>query len=88
MLVNSQASKLWICLTRHQKNMSGKMIAEAAANNLHVEPIPEELKRQLSGATSMTTLHIPFAKMTAFPQMWTTGCPRTCNVFLPMKRKL
>ena len=44
MLLNSPASKLWICFTCHRSIMSAKMPAEAAANNLYLEPIPEELK--------------------------------------------
>ena len=46
--------------------MSGKMIAEAAANNLHVEPIPEELVSQLW--IDILLPCIPFAKMTALPK--------------------
>uniref|UniRef100_UPI00358E7FB6 uncharacterized protein n=1 Tax=Myxine glutinosa TaxID=7769 RepID=UPI00358E7FB6 len=67
-LKRTPLSKLWICFTGHRKILRGELPAEAVANNLHLEPIPEELQCLNSLEQHLTALHIPFAKLSGLPK--------------------
>ncbi|XP_070566454.1 uncharacterized protein [Ptychodera flava] len=67
-LRQKQQKLKWICYTCHRKLLNGKMPAEAAANNLHVMTIPQELKCLNSLEQHLIALHIPFMKMLALPK--------------------
>uniref|UniRef100_UPI00358FEAD2 uncharacterized protein n=1 Tax=Myxine glutinosa TaxID=7769 RepID=UPI00358FEAD2 len=67
-LKTTPLSKLWICFTGHRKILRGELPAEAVANNLHLEPIPEELQCLNSLEQHLTALHIPFAKLSGLPK--------------------
>ena len=61
-------SSLWICFTCHRKILSGNVPAEAAANKLCLEDIPEQLTALNSLEQHLIALHIPFMKVMSLPQ--------------------
>lgn len=48
--------------------MSGEIPPEAAANNMFLEPVPEELSRLNNLEQHLISLHIPFMKVMALPK--------------------
>lgn len=65
---NCSKSSLWICYTCHRKVLSGDMPPEAAANKMHLDPVPEELSCLNSLEQHLISLHIPFMKVMALPK--------------------
>ncbi|XP_065942676.1 uncharacterized protein [Magallana gigas] len=61
-------SSLWICYTCHRKIINGEIPSEAAANNMYLEPVPEELSRLNSLEQHLISQHIPFMKVMALPK--------------------
>lgn len=61
-------STLWICYTCHRKILSGDIPPEAAANKMHLDPVPEELSCLNSLEQHLISLHIPFMKVMALPK--------------------
>lgn len=64
---NCIKSKLWICFTCHRKILSGNIPAEAAANKMALEDIPNEMKELNSLEKHLIAIHIPFMKVIALP---------------------
>ncbi|XP_052695810.1 uncharacterized protein LOC128174255 [Crassostrea angulata] len=65
---NCANSSMWICYTCHRKIMSGEIPPEASANNMFLEPVPEELSRLNNLEQHLISLHIPFMKVMALPK--------------------
>ena len=65
--VNCTKYRLWICFTCHRKILSGKIPAEAGANNMALEDIPEELLGLNCLEKHLIALHIPFMRIMALP---------------------
>lgn len=64
---NCIKSKLWICYTCHRKILRNSFPAEAAANKMGLEDIPEELQQLNSLEKHLIAIHIPFMKIMALP---------------------
>ncbi len=62
------ASKLWVCHTCNRKMLAGKLPHEATANNLHLDPIPNELNCLNELEQHLISLHIPFMKVLPLPK--------------------
>jgi len=77
---NTPAESLWICHTCDRKISEGKMPAESVANNLALDPIPDELSCLNSLEEHLIAKHIPFMKMLALPKGGQNGIhgPVTC----------
>lgn len=65
---NCSRSNLWICFTCHRKIIAGNIPPEAAANNMHIEPVPKELSCLNSLEQHLISMHIPFMKVMALPK--------------------
>jgi hypothetical protein len=59
---------LWICFTCHSYLSKGKMPAEAYANSLSTEDVPQELEGINSLEEQLLALTIPFAKIVNLPR--------------------
>ncbi len=77
---NSSAESLWICHTCDRKICEGKIPAESVANNLALDPIPNELNSLNSLEQHLIAKNIPFMKMLALPRGGQNGVhgPVTC----------
>ncbi len=77
---NSTAETLWICHTCDRKICEGKIPAESVANNLALDPIPNELNSLNSLEQHLIAKNIPFMKMLALPRGGQNGVhgPVTC----------
>ncbi len=77
---NSPAESLWICHTCDRKICEGKIPAESVANNLALDPIPNELNSLNSLEQHLIAKNIPFMKMLALPRGGQNGVhgPVTC----------
>ncbi len=77
---NSTAESLWICHTCDRKICEGKIPAESVANNLALDPIPNELNSLNSLEQHLIAKNIPFMKMLALPRGGQNGVhgPVTC----------
>ncbi|XP_035985724.1 uncharacterized protein LOC118559104 [Fundulus heteroclitus] len=79
-LQKTTASMLWICHTCNNKILRGVVPEDSAVNNLHPDPIPEELDALNSLEQHLIAQHIPFMKLLALPKGGQNGVhgPVTC----------
>ncbi|XP_038062442.1 uncharacterized protein LOC119732934, partial [Patiria miniata] len=64
----SSRSCLWICYTCHRKLLQNRIPAEACANNLALEDIPEELSCLNILEEHLIAINVAFMKMMALPR--------------------
>ena len=66
---DSQATQLlWVCLTCHNTLKKGELPAQAVANGLYLETVPEELKCLHPLELRLISQRIPFMKMVGLPR--------------------
>ena len=63
----SSDGRQWLCKTCDNTLSRGKMPVQAKANNLHLDPIPEELSTLNALELRLISLRLPFMKMVALP---------------------
>ena len=66
-LYTSAQQKIWVCSTCDSALKKGNMPNQAKANNLLLEPIPQQLKDLNEMEIQLISLRIPFMKMAALP---------------------
>ena len=66
-LYTSAQQKIWVCRTCDSALKKGNMPNQAKANNLLLEPIPQQLKDLNEMEIRLISLRIPFMKMVALP---------------------
>ena len=63
----SSDGRQWLCRTCDSSLLRGKMPVQAKANNLQLDPIPEELSTLNALELRLISLRVPFMKMVALP---------------------
>ena len=63
----SSDGQQWLCRTCHNALSRGTMPVQAKANNLQLDPIPNELSTLNALELRLISLRVPFMKMVALP---------------------